>query len=298
MIDRAGIFDKIPAADYHADPCPEPSLSASIAKILSAQSPLHAWAAHPRLNPDYEPQEDARFDRGSAAHALLLEGEDRMAVIDAKDYRKADAQEARDAARAAGKHPILKADYPAVYEMVEVAVKAIAECPDLGGRTLADGRAEQTLIAREGPVWLRSRTDWLANDRTMTWDYKTTTDASPAAFSRQIARMGYHIQNAFYERMVKALADETPAFILIAQEVDPPFAVSFHGVAPSLLEIGRYEVERAVRTWAKCMESGTWPGYLQRIHWAEAAAWQSMEHEERLALGIPYEIEQLWEKMK
>ena len=44
----AGIHD-IPPREYHADPCPAPSLSRSIAKLLVERSPAHAYAAHPRL---------------------------------------------------------------------------------------------------------------------------------------------------------------------------------------------------------------------------------------------------------
>ena len=81
MIETAGVY-QMPAEEYHADPCPEPSLSASLIKTLLARSPLHAWHEHPRLNPNVVKEERKEYDRGSAAHALLLEGEDRMAVIE------------------------------------------------------------------------------------------------------------------------------------------------------------------------------------------------------------------------
>ena len=48
---------------YHADPADAPSLSASIAKILIAETPLHAWTAHPKLNPNFvrEEKDPPRF---------------------------------------------------------------------------------------------------------------------------------------------------------------------------------------------------------------------------------------------
>ena len=36
--------------EYHADPCPTPSLSSGIARVLWANTPMHAWFKHPRLN--------------------------------------------------------------------------------------------------------------------------------------------------------------------------------------------------------------------------------------------------------
>jgi hypothetical protein len=59
--------------DYLADPCPEPSLNASIAEILLRQSPLHARDAHPRFTHVRREHSDA-FDLGMAVHALVLEG--------------------------------------------------------------------------------------------------------------------------------------------------------------------------------------------------------------------------------
>ena len=70
MITKPGVYD-LPMAEYHADPCPEPSLSSSIIRLLCSASPLHAWTAHPRLNAAYVAEESDRFDVGTAAHALL-----------------------------------------------------------------------------------------------------------------------------------------------------------------------------------------------------------------------------------
>jgi len=63
--------------NYHLDKSNNPpSLSRSVAHILLTQTPYHAWLAHPRLNPDYMPDEDSKFDIGTATHAMLLEGVD------------------------------------------------------------------------------------------------------------------------------------------------------------------------------------------------------------------------------
>lgn len=295
VIDKPGIY-RMDADAYHADPCPAPSLSSSIAKIIIERSPLHAWHAHPRLNPHHQSEERADFDLGSAAHALLLEGEDRMSVIDADSYRAKAAQEQRDAARAAGRHPILKAKHVAVVAMAKIAERAIAGCPDLSGLTLADGDSERAVIWQECGIWLRCRPDWLARDLSAMLDYKTTGDAEPMHFGKHIARMLYHFQAAFYRRGVRAVTGVDVPFILLAQETEEPHACTFHGCAPSLAAIAEQMVDQAIRTWAGCMKAGTWPAYSPRIHYHDAAAWAAMEQEERMA-GIPYEISKLWEKI-
>lgn len=290
-----GIYS-IPAEDYHADPCPVPSLSSSIGKLIIAQSPAHAWTAHPKLNPAYQSEEKTAFDIGSAAHALLLEGEDRMQVIHADSYRTKAAQDERTVARAAGKHPVLASAYQDVRKMAEVAAGAIVLCEELGvGSLRDDGTPEQVIVWREGDVWLRARLDWLSNNYARILDYKTTTDAAPGTFSRHISRMAYHFQAAFYRRGVKAITGKAPTFALVAQETTAPYGVSFHGCAPSLMAIADDQVEMAISAWRACMKSGNWPAYPLAIHYAEAESWQMAEHEERLA-GIPYEISKLWSK--
>jgi hypothetical protein len=64
-ISRPGIYLDVAANDYHADPCPAPSFTQSIAKVLLEKSPAHARLAHPRLCPpvaadDEEPRNTSR----------------------------------------------------------------------------------------------------------------------------------------------------------------------------------------------------------------------------------------------
>lgn len=78
-IERPGLYLGVPEAEYHADPCPEPSLSSTIAKTLLASSPLHAAVRHPRLARQQQKVEREAFDRGKVAHAPV---EDKLHVIE------------------------------------------------------------------------------------------------------------------------------------------------------------------------------------------------------------------------
>lgn len=280
---RPGIYD-MPAERYHADPCISPSLSSSIARTLLSRSPKHAWCEHPRLNPRYESEEKKEFDLGKAAHALLLEGADRMQVIRFNDYRKAEAQVQRDAARAAGKHPVLEANYQAVVEMVAAAKQAIAGNRDLSGLTLADGKAEQTLIWQDGQVWCRARLDWIdTRDLSVFLDYKTTSaSAHPDDFVRTLISNGYDVQDAFYRRGLAAVRGrEGSRCIFLVQEVQPPYACSFVALSPDFLELAREKVNRAIATWDECMRTQEWPTYPTGICYIEPPAWHVTKCEER-----------------
>ena len=54
MAQYQGVYYDMTTDEYHADPCPEPSLSASIAETIWRESPNHARNEHPRLNPNFE----------------------------------------------------------------------------------------------------------------------------------------------------------------------------------------------------------------------------------------------------
>lgn len=283
MITKAGIY-QIPAAQYHADMLfDRPSLSNSISKILAAETPRHAWTAHPRLNPNHKEIEKTSFDRGSAAHALLLEGEDRMTVIHQDSYRTNLAKELRDAARAQGKHPILEKDYDPIYEMVSVAKDAIRNCQDLGGLTLQDGNAEQVFAWIEGDTCMRSRIDWMSNDRRLILDFKTTeASANPADWERTMLNGWGDLQPAFNLRgNIATGGPEDAKFVWLVQEVQPPFACCFIGVTNELLALGQQKVNAAMEIWRECMASNKWPAYPARIHWLSPPAWAEAKWAER-----------------
>lgn len=276
MITATGIYT-IPHDEYHADPCPTPSLSSSVAKTLLRQSPAHAAMQHPKLNNNYVNEESSRFDLGTIAHALLLEDDSsRLITIEADDWRTKAAKEARDAARAEGKIPILVKQAAHLLKMVGTA-RDFLRNSEVGDFKFL---AEQMLAWQEGNVWCRARPDWLSTDHTLILDYKTTDDANPDAFIRQIARMGYDTQAAFYLRGLEAVDPiDQPLFVFFAQEIEPPYACSLIALSNAYLEIANAKVERAIKTWGYCLKTGDWHSYTNRILYAEPPSWAMAEHE-------------------
>lgn len=270
------------AEQYHADPAPQPSLSSSIARILVNESPYKAWYSHPKLNPGYQERHEDKFDMGTAAHAMLLENDaSRIVTVEANDWRTKAAQEARAAAHAAGKTALLTRHFAAVSKMVDVAKAFIAQSEIAEYWTQAE--SEVTATWQENGIWLRCRFDRLALNRNCIMDYKSTGDASPEPFSRQLVRMGYHFQDAFYRRAVRALGGKEPSFVFLAQSVEPPHECSLHACEPALREIADLEVQTAIDTWRQCLTSKKWPSHGGRIHWAVPTSWQMTMHEQRLA---------------
>lgn len=274
MIDKPGVY-KLSSEEYHADPCPVASLSRSTIKDLLFRSPAHAAYNHPRLNLDYKEEVADKFDKGTAAHSLLLEGSDNIEVIEADDWRTKEAKSLRDVARKAGKTPLLKHQYEETKVMVIEAMRQIRGCPELGISSLdEDGEAELSYVWQEEKNWLRVRPDWISSDKKLILDLKFTgVDANPSQLSRQVITMGYSIQAALYSRGVKALEGIVPHFVFIFVETAEPYLCSFVGLTPSFMEMGIQQVEFGKHIWEECMNTGKWIGYPNKVCWLEPPPW-------------------------
>lgn len=285
---KPGLHDIKPDA-YHLDVCPKPSLSASIAKLLLEYSPRHAWFAHPRLNPDYEPEESTQFDIGSAAHTLLLRDERALTVIAADSFRTKEAKALRDAARLTGSIPILEKHYDDVRRMADAARVQLAagDAKD----AFVNGKPEQTLIHEDGGTWFRSMLDWLPNEGATFYDYKSTGgSASPELWRRAVFDRGYDVQAAFYRRMIRAvLGIRDPQFAFVIQETSPPYCLSVIGLTPAAVDLAERKVDEAIRIWRWCMERDSWPGYPAHVCYVDAPPWQEARQMEREVIRDQYE---------
>jgi hypothetical protein len=294
MIDKPGIISGLPMSEYLADPCPVPSLSSGCACTLLQQSPFHAWACHPR-NPKPLPRDGSRVASiGTVAHALLLENcEDSVAVLDPQDYigkrggvpkgfTNDAIRDARDAAIADGKTPLLIEDMQSCRAMRDAALEYVARSEIASA--FKSGEAEATAIAQEGAVWLRCRPDWITHDKSVVVHLKTTArSARPESFIRGLLpSMGYDIALGFYARVIAAASGIVPdVHCILVQEQEPPYACSLIGLSPAYVDIVDRQVEQAISTWRECMRTNHWPAYPTRIAYAEPKPWQIADAEEQ-----------------
>jgi hypothetical protein len=278
---RAGIH-QMPRQLYDADPCEAPSLSASVAKILLAKSPRHAWLAHPRLNPNYEPEDRREFDLGSAVHALALGEAHRMVEIPAENYRTKAAQEARDAAIQAGRVPAL----PHQIAQARAILRALhAQLPftEEARGAFTGGKAEHVAIWQDGGAWCRARIDWMPSDGNVIYDLKTTgAVANPEQWVRSLYDQGGDVQAAFYLRGMEALTGKPWHFRFVVVETEPPHGLSVIALNGEAEAIARAKADHAVRAWAWCLANRRWPGYPRATAYVQAPAWEVQRHEARL----------------
>lgn len=267
-IEKPGIYD-IPAAEYHADPCPGPSLSSTIARKLVELSPAHAYHAHPRLGGAAEEPPKAHMSLGTAAHSVILERNwDGIAFINAKDWRTTAAKVARSEALARGKAPLLEKDRGAIEDMVN----AVKDSKAFEGVE----EFERTFIWEEEECWFRARLDATSlhagHDRIL--DLKTTgVPATPNRWARTVM-LDYLVQCGFY-RLAWAHfhGGEMPDFWFVVQETGPPYAVSLFEFDDIGQEYADQLAAKAIRRWKECCRTGEWYGYDRVINTVESPYW-------------------------
>jgi len=274
---KAGIH-KISDVDYHADPCIEPSLSRGTIADLLNNTPAHARFYHPRLNPDFVAEDESKFDVGTAAHALFLEGLNNCEVIDAPTWQTKAAKEAREAARLAGKVPLLTHQYQNVADMVKAAHVQLA-ASELGIKDLhAEGDSELTYIWQEGETFCRVRPDWISHknigNAKLKLAYKTTgMSAAPSSF--KATDHGKDLEYAFYRRGIKAIeGGNAPRVVFLVQETYAPYLCSFVSLDPQTVAMAEQKVDFGIFMWQKCLALNDWPGYPNRIAYVESKPWE------------------------
>jgi hypothetical protein len=264
-----GIHLDVSAEAYYSDPCEQPSLTQSIAKILLDKSPQHARLAHPRLNPAY--QHDAEgyspnLIMGQAAHALALGRGKPVIVMPFDSFRSKSAQETRDLALAEGKLPIL----PQHFERAEAMANALLQqIPADVFEAWSHAKSEVVGIAHVGDVFLRTMIDRLSDDRLTVWDLKTgALSCAPHAVGRKLADQGADVRAAMHELILDELDPDNAGrrrHLYVCVENEPPYAVTVAHLGEAWLTMGRKKLAMAIETWRRCMRTNTWPMYPHEV---------------------------------
>ena len=121
LVTEEGVF-VASMEEYLADPCPTPSVSASVAKSMMGRSPAHAFVENRRLNPYYETEESNKFDIGTAFHTLMTGvGGELQEVVGYDNWKKKDAQQTRAELKSMGIMPLLSHEMLQVEHMADAA---------------------------------------------------------------------------------------------------------------------------------------------------------------------------------
>ncbi len=285
---------QLSADEYFADPCSTPSLSASIAGVLESQSPLHAWSRHPRFG-GISRAPTKSLDGGALSHTLLLDAGKGVEIIKANDFRTNAAKEARDAARDAGRIPVLEKDYEAADAVASILRQRFLDL----GITL-DGDREITALWTEtasngAQVQCRGMLDHLKRPRII--DIKSIRSANPNVCRRHVETYGYAIQRAAYVSAIEKIHPEFAGrvdFVFVFFELEPPYAVTPVRLNGAFRELGERAWSRAVDRWEECLRTNHWPAYVTDIIELEPSEWAlSKDMNKQISATIEADLEEV-----
>lgn len=291
-----GIFSGVDESAYHADNEHEiPSLSASLAKILIDQTPAHCFTASQRLNPRFKEKNKSLWDKGKICHKMMLGSDAAIVEVPVEDWRTKEAKKLRDEAYEMKKTPVLYGDLADAREMANAGHRQLEMLET--GNPLSHGEPEVVIRWKEEfavygkvvSVWCRSRIDWLNRESEDCVDYKSTSaSAEPLAWSRhQLFNLGFHYQSAFYRRGLRRLTQlgllkmHDPNFMFIVQEQADPYLLSVIAPSAESIENADKQVQKAMLTWARCLERKQWPGYAPTVHIVSEPRWYAAQAEAR-----------------
>src|SRR5690606_27492276 len=167
-------------------------------------------------------------------------GAERLTVVPYESFASKAAQAIRDKAYAEGKTPIKASDLRKAEDMAEVldqhkqAVDALTGLPEV------------SIFWRDGDdLWLRGQMDVYAKGSHIA-DYKTAADASGAGFIKAAWNFRYHMQAAWYRRLVLMVTREKLPYRIVAQESSAPYLVSVWEVPDDYLQLGYADMADAI----------------------------------------------------
>lgn len=249
---------------YHADTS---AIGASGLKLF-ARSPAHYYAAY--LDPNrIERSPTPAMRIGTATHCAILEPErfsaEYIALPEDLDRRTKEGKQAYSELIATGAELLTSDDMAMVINM------ACAFRDNTTSRALFDRKhsVEQSIFAEVNGVSCKCRPDFMTADGLMVMDVKTTRDASPEAFGRSAWSLGYHIQAAFYRRVISAATGTTPDFIFGCVESERPNLVAYYTVPQYLLDYADSLIDTLLERYSECLASSIWPGYVSEIEMQE-----------------------------
>lgn len=239
---------------------------------------LDATPAHARYQMLLGDNETPAKHLGGAFHAALLEPERfrREFVVEMEGpFRSHEAKAKREAFREKhAKHTILTAKE---WDEAQALSSGMIGHPTIVA-LLNNGRAEVSLlwVDPETGLMCKARLDWITTylGHFCTLDLKTSRHRV-TGFGRAAAEYGYHRQQAMYSEGLDVLQGESVRrFVFAVVEKDAPNLAGLVELGWEDVELGKQEFHKALRLYAKCLDSHDYPAYQATPIQVSLPAWR------------------------
>lgn len=248
-----GCFPDMSNADYHSS---QALSNSGIGRLL--RSPAHYKIGFGNPTP--------AMQLGSAVHALVLEPHLNLVPAPIKVDRRTKQGKADWAEFEATLRPDSIVLSPADYEKARYMAAAVTTNEGVLRSGLLEGAKESSFFAADAEgCYRRARTDIYSPATGLITDLKTCRDASEREFRRSVGSYGYYRQSPWYTDTVELAGGPTCDMVFLCVENVEPYCVALYGLDQSTVDQGRRENAEAAKLWAKCQESGKWPGYPEGV---------------------------------
>lgn len=181
-------------------------------------------------------------------------------------------------------YTILTADEAAEAQAIAAAVRA----NEVAMTYLASGDPEVTIEAQMHGRACKGRVDWLTTvgGNPFIVGLKTARDCRHMAFGYQSARLGYHLQWAWYLDLLLAIRDTDTGVVEIVVENTPPYAVAVYRIGPDIIEQGRDDYLQLLSTLTDCESRDIWPGPVPSEEWLTLPSWAYPQADDLNDIGL------------
>lgn len=145
---------------------------------------------------------------------------------------------------------------PAAFDKIQQMRSVIMADPECA-KMLASGYPELSLVNDEFKV----RPDIITSGAYMV-NYKTTASAHPDECGRKFYEYGYIMKAALECEMFRQAYGEMPrGYIILAQQKKAPYIHVPFRLSKETLEIGRKDLNHAIRVYRACRDANKWPAF-------------------------------------
>jgi hypothetical protein len=276
VVPEPGMYTGIRSSEYHGTWA---ACNQSTLKKLDGRKP----PAKAKYEIEHPTPASLAMEKGTALHARVLQPElfDELVMLGPTATRRSnkwkDMKKARpdlclleapemEAVRMMTDSLLHDEDFAMIVEAAKHADAAteVAVCSDL------------PTVDKDGkPVMVRAKglLDWWLPELGYYVDLKTTKDASEDEFRRSVEMFGYHIQGAYYSRLLAEQGYEVKSVILALVENTPPYLSVVREIDPASLDRGEQKIDKLLPIYHECVTSGIWPGYPKGITYTGVPDW-------------------------
>jgi hypothetical protein len=142
--------------------------------------------------------------------------------------------------------------------------------------------------AEESGHICKGRLDWLASvdGCDVLVGLKTARDCRPIGFGNAAARLGYHLQWAFYRDGYEAITGRVARVVEIVVESAPPHDVVAYLIPAEVIEAGRDEYRRLLTLLSDCQRANAWPGAAEDEQVLSLPSWVYHAEDDLTELGL------------